>query len=280
MLQFFVNLLALILFLSPGVIYAHGGESAPGIEINGTNIIPYSIEEAEVLSSGLDIPKDEASEMYLVNREIKFEADLTELKEEDPDIAQTLKLNWDFGDGEKGSGENITHTYKKTGSYILKLKITKDDKTPAAEESVLVNIVPTKEYKLPEAVIVIDGQRGTKENYNILDIDLNNSLTFDGAQSKSASSEITKYVWDFGDDKSAVGKTVKHKYVLPQAFATVILRTYDKNGFFTDSSVNVRNSGKNEPNNPGISSFAKFAPFLVMLGVGLGGFFIFKRGRK
>lgn len=37
------------------------------------------------------------------------------------------KYNWDFGDGETGSGEKVDHTYNTVGRYTVSLTVTDDD---------------------------------------------------------------------------------------------------------------------------------------------------------
>ena len=44
----------------------------------------------------------------------------------DPGL-DTFNYEWDFGDGDKASGQNVTHAYKKVGDYIVTLTVTDDD---------------------------------------------------------------------------------------------------------------------------------------------------------
>jgi hypothetical protein len=276
LLGIFISLIAILL---PSSAFGHGGEAPVTVKINDTETKPYFIED--VLVSELVLPDDTAGSNFLVDEEVKLEVNLTELAEENAEIAKKVNIKWDFGDGKKAEGFSISHAYSKTGSYLLKVSGAKEDGSSVIDETILVNIIPDKDYKLPAAAITINGEKGTSENYNILDIDLNNFLTFDASSSKKGSSEIAKYVWDFGDDKSAVGKTVKHQYELPQAFATVILRVYDKNGLFTDATINVRNSGKNEPSSASsIMAIQKYAPYSLVLVILAGGYFVLRRGKK
>lgn len=270
-------LFLLLLIILPKAIYAHGGGSLLFVKIDGEETKTYFLEEASIISQNLIIPQDIAPENYRVGEQIKFEVDVSKLED-----TKELEVYWDFGDRSKGTGTSINHTYKKAGSYILRVDIDGyGEKSPIPSETVLINIVPNKEYQLPKAVIKVNDKLGTKENYNILDFDLNNSLEFDGSVSKQGSASINKYSWDFGDDKSDSGKITRHQYELPQAFATVVLRVYDENGFFSDAFINIRNSGKNDPNSLKNINIIELIPIvLVVLGIVAGGYLILKGGKR
>jgi PKD repeat protein len=51
---------------------------------------------------------------------------LTGAKSFDPD-GKIVSWQWEFGDGSKGSGEVVTHTYKEPGKYKVKLTVTDND---------------------------------------------------------------------------------------------------------------------------------------------------------
>lgn len=255
---FIVFLIAALSIITQRPIFAHGSGFPPFFKIDGELANPYFLQNVGVYSSILNIPQDDAGKNYLPDESIDFEIDKTKLETVfTPDVMDKLKFAWNFGDGTKGDGEKNSHSYKKPGSYILEITADYGDPNtqPLLIESALIQIVPDKNYKLPHAVIVINGKQGEKKNYNILDFDLNDSLTFDGRSSKSDSSKITSYSWDFGDDIKGEGSSVSHRYQLPQAFATAILRVKDNKGFFSDSYVNIRNSGKNEPG--GLKNFLR-----------------------
>ncbi len=56
----------------------------------------------------------------------------------DPDGTIT-SWGWDFGDGETGSGETVTHKYSTAGTYTVTLTVT-DDKGATAANSVAVEV--------------------------------------------------------------------------------------------------------------------------------------------
>lgn len=260
MKRFFLFLI-LFLFSFSSVATAHGPDSISFLKIENKETEPYFLEDVGILSSELIIPKDMFEDTLVVGEEISLEIDIHKLEERFPDEdISKLKFNWDFGDGTKKEGVQQAHTYKKPGSYFLNIKSSKEE----LSESVLLQVILNKDYKIPQSVIKVNDKKGTNENYNILDFDLNNALSFDASGSVPGTSNIVKYTWDFGDEDSREGKSVRHQYTLPQAFATVVLRVEDENGFFSDAYINIRNSGSNEPNNPKAAGLTMVAgPILV-----------------
>lgn len=243
-------LFVVLSLVMPKIVNAHGSGFPPFFKIDGKIAQPYFLQNAGAFSTVLNIPQDVAGKNYLVGEEISFEIDKSKLATVyPPDTLDSITYKWDFGDAEHAGGLKQAHKYKKMGSYIL--TITADyqdsDLQPQIIESALINILPDKNYQLPKAVLKANKRVGTNKNYNILDFDLVNDIEFEGHESFSSSSNINKNEWDFGDDKTATGSNVVHRYELPQAFATVILRVHDTNGFFTDAYVNIRNNGKNDP---------------------------------
>ncbi|RJS73446.1 PKD domain-containing protein, partial [Methanophagales archaeon] len=74
----------------------------------------------------------------VVNETITFNASAST----DPD-GTIVSYEWDFGDGNTGSGEIVTHAYASKGSYIVKLKVTDDDGATGTETKVIdVSSVP------------------------------------------------------------------------------------------------------------------------------------------
>src|SRR5581483_1522379 len=168
-----------------------------------------------------------------------------------------------------------SHTYTKMGSYIMQISADLSqtgipNSLPQVVQTTLVHILPTKDYKLPEPVIKINGQIVPESNLNLgnsleasssgsgifgllarsksgLEFDFNKRLSFDASASKAPSSKIIQYQWDFSQGDVVKSKNTSIKYKLPLYFAQVILRVKDENGFIAEAAVDLRNSGKNEP---------------------------------
>ncbi|MEM2355917.1 MAG: CARDB domain-containing protein [Candidatus Bathyarchaeia archaeon] len=60
----------------------------------------------------------------------------------DPD-GRVTAFEWEFGDGNRGTGPLISHTYKIPNTYTVTLKV-KDDKGAVNQQSVVINVRPPK----------------------------------------------------------------------------------------------------------------------------------------
>ena len=58
--------------------------------------------------------------------------------------ANVANYDWDFGDGDSGSGQNVDHTYSEAGTYQVTLTVTAEDGTCPGEitQTVTVNVQP------------------------------------------------------------------------------------------------------------------------------------------
>jgi len=56
----------------------------------------------------------------------------------DPD-GDALRYAWDLGDGSRGEGERVTHTYGSTGTYTVSLEVS-DGKLPAVAPTTMVTV--------------------------------------------------------------------------------------------------------------------------------------------
>ena len=69
-----------------------------------------------------------------VEKEVKFDA----TDSSDPD-GKIVSYEWDFGDGNTATGEEVTHTYKEEGTYTAELTVTdNDDLTDTASTEIEV----------------------------------------------------------------------------------------------------------------------------------------------
>lgn len=129
-------------------------------------------------------------------RSVLFDADGSS----DPDGDQ-LTYEWDFGDGETGSGVRVTHAFASAGSYTARLAVQdptgRVNNRDVASERVTVNHVPSAQIAVPE--------RGA----------VGESLAFDASASQDPDGRIVAYEWDFGDGSLAAGARVRHRYDRP-----------------------------------------------------------------
>ncbi|HDM08666.1 MAG TPA: PKD domain-containing protein, partial [Candidatus Omnitrophica bacterium] len=112
---------------------------------------------------------------------------------------ETLSYFWDFGDGSTASGEKVTHTYTRGGTYKVVLTVDDGQNAPNSRTSdvinVMVNSSPYVSLRAVEPVCV-----GTE-------------VAFDASDSGDPDRDRLVYIWDFGDGTTLVaGAKVKHKY--------------------------------------------------------------------
>lgn len=123
---------------------------------------------------------------------------------------------WDFGDGGTASGVQVTHQYRTSGSYNVKLTVTDAiGQTVSVSQFLSVSSVPA-----PAANFSFSPSN-PNPNQNI----------FFNASSSTASPgrSIVRYEWDFGTGSTASGVTVTKSYDVPGTY-TVTLTVSDDIG--------------------------------------------------
>lgn len=273
-------------FLFPIPVFAHV-RGLPIMKINGVDTQIYPAQATSSLIFNIPADADIAPQQYIKGQKFQFMIDPKNLPVSQ-DILQKTLLTWDFGDGTKPEkikgGLEIGHTYKKIGTFIMQViadyeSAGYEDLGKQPVQTTVLHILPSKNYQLPKATITVDGKISSEKK--IVERDLNKWITFQVTPSKSTDS-LFSYEWDLGDGTMSTDTKVSHRYRLPQYYATPILRVKDKNGFFTDTFVNIRNSGKNDPNNPELEEFlwnsVKGALILLVI-LSTGGFVWFWKRR-
>ncbi|HSX57806.1 MAG TPA: PKD domain-containing protein [Candidatus Saccharimonadales bacterium] len=285
--------LPLLLLFFTQTAQAHLGP--PYVKINGVLTLGNPATSGSVL---FKIANALSAEPVVVNQNATFtiQVDQAPFKIGEGQGCETCvpagNLFWEFGDGGTAQGVSGTHKYSKTGSYIAKLRAhdpTTSD--PIDLETIQINIIPTKDYTTPKAVVKVNGTTVTDPFNQPLSVDKNSTTYFDAG---SSTGNIKSYSWDFADgSKLETGKKVSHKFDFSQPYAYSyfpILRVEDKNGIYSDAVVQV-SSDQNAPKTPAKSSTnsseSKASGFnpailgiltgLALLGAGVAAFLIFKK---
>jgi PKD repeat protein len=114
----------------------------------------------------------------------------------DPD-GHLLALDWDFGDGSRGSGEKTTYAFDKPGTYKVTLMVRDDSDTDTNSNqssfTVRVNDPPVASAG-PDQVVTAS------------------VVSFDGGGSSDPDGKIARYDWDFGDGTTGSGPHPTHVY--------------------------------------------------------------------
>lgn len=273
MQQLFIGTFLVFLALVwPHLTFAHSPGQPPFFKINGVYAEQYVVPTTSIAS--FELPQDSSSANYYPNVPLDFEIDQTRLPVPSEVIART-NFNWQFGDGATATGLKNSHIYTQPGPYLLKLMV--DDGTtpePQVIQTTLINILPNQSYRLPKAVIKINGQTYDSTLNNVIDIPFNQPITFDATASQSDSSQINSYFWDFGDQTSSDQAIVLHTYQSQQA-VNVVLRVTDSNGFFNDFYVQLQDRNLSSSAPQPSSNQTNALPFRIipLLAIPLAGIF-------
>jgi LPXTG-motif cell wall-anchored protein len=228
-------------FLFPGIAAAHSVNQPPFVYINDAATTFYSIGYAS--SPALNLPQDASPNNYVVNDEIAFRIDTSALPVFPEDLPN-ITFHWDFGDGTKKDGLEVQHQYIKAAPTLLSLTTTdkRNNEPPQLLDTVLLNILPSKDYQLPQAIIEVNSQRSTDWRTDILNADFNKKVSFDGSRSIPGSSPITSYIWDLGDQQVSRDMKPTHMFNPVISTAQPVLRVIDSSGFYSDTTVQLSNS--------------------------------------
>jgi len=121
---------------------------------------------------------------------------------------------WDFGDGFKGEGKKVKHTYEKPGKYKATLTITDDN---GLKNSLTKDVEARTK---PNADFTFSPEQGV--------IPL--LVEFDGSGSYDEDGHIVKYLWRFGEGNTAEGKKVTHTYTVGGNII-ITLQVTDNHGY-------------------------------------------------
>lgn len=207
----------------------------PFFVVNGQHTKYYAVRSGTV--SEMVLPRNIAPQPYLVLQDITFEID-TDKFPIPVDIQKQATFEWDFGDGSSAEGLRAVHAFQKIGTFTVVFH-TKygEDSTNTLSQSIQVQIIPLKAYKLPTAFILIND---LPTNPAVtMQVKPDEVVRFDSSQSIAPSSRIVSYGWDFGDGTFSNQATATHTYKKGYRQATVILRTVDVNGFEAYTSVMI-----------------------------------------
>ncbi|TVR81554.1 MAG: PKD domain-containing protein [Chitinophagaceae bacterium] len=125
-----------------------------------------------------------------------------------------LSYNWDFGDGNTGSGENTSHTYTQNGVFTVTLEVEDDNGC--------VNNITYPD--LIEVTFPSPAFTGDTISCTGAPVSFNNQSTGNGLS----------WFWDFGDGNTSTDENPVHSY-LTEGFFSVSLTVTDENG--CDSTI-------------------------------------------
>lgn len=238
MVKKFLTLLVAIgiTLFSPPPTSAHFEGQPPFFKVNDTFSPVYPVPLTSSVPN-FELPQDIAPQPYLVNQPITFEIDRTVLPLA-PEVVENAVFAWQFGDQTKATGFTNQHTYKQPGSYILTVDLIYQGQETRRIQAMLIHIIPTSDYQLPQPVLKVNGQVTSDPIINVLKFDFNQPVQFDASDSQ-ASAGIKEYLWDFGDGNSSPLISTTHTYNPESNMVFPILRVTDTNGYYVDAFVQI-----------------------------------------
>ncbi len=135
-----------------------------------------------------------------------------------------ISFSWDFGDGQIATGQDLTHSYPRQGTYTVTLTVTDSDGLTATDTCTVtvLNVIPTA---------------GLTSNHNTEEGDI---IGFFGVTSTDTPSDLPllTYSWTFGDGTTGTGISVNHAYA-DEGTYTITLTVTDDNGAVDITTMNV-----------------------------------------
>lgn len=103
---------------------------------------------------------------------------------------ESYDVEWDFGDGSQGSGNNVSHSYALTGTYTVTMTVSSGDNQQAQATREVSAVAP-------------------------LNVNFNSSrdnLTVTFSSTATGGDGNYSYSWDFGDGSTGTAKSPSHTY--------------------------------------------------------------------
>jgi len=261
-----VTAVASFALIFPSSSSAHSVNQPPFVYINSTATGYYPVGYASL--PHLNLPQDLSPVRPVVGEVVQISLD-TNVLPILPEELSYLSFHWDFGDRMSDVGTSFQHTYTTAGPKLITLSST-DSRTkakPQLLDTILINVLPNKEYTLPTPVISMNGVESIAANNDTLQADFSKKVTLDATHSSKGTSEITTYTWDLGDQQLTHGLTVIHSYNPGISLVNPVLRVTDSEGFYVDTIAQISNTvlsgnAPSTPSNSGNQAKSKTAPWI------------------
>jgi PKD repeat protein len=154
----------------------------------------------------------------------------------DPD-GSIMAYDWDFGDGNIGSGATPSHGYSASGIYYVTLMVTDDSGEIGSNVTV--------------AVIGSGNQPLVADAGGPYTAEVDVAVAFDGTGSSDPDGSIVAYDWDFGDGSIGSGATPSHAYSATGVYNATLAVTDDAGATDSDGTVVVVELDPGDPDDPG-----------------------------
>jgi PKD repeat protein len=151
----------------------------------------------------------------------------------DRSIGSPTSWSWDFADGTTSTEQNPSHTFATSGSYDVKLTVTRGTTTDTSKQTLNVGGVPNTDFAA-----------------DLTSVNINDAIKF----TDKSTNAPTSWAWDFGDTATSTDQNPTHSYQLKGLY-TVSLTARNDNGRDTETKVSYINVG--------MAPTADFRPVIV-----------------
>ena len=169
--------------------------------------------------------------------EVRFDASNIDV---DRTKYQIVSHEWDFGDGEKGTSQIVSHRYEEKGTYDVKLVVTvREKETGDVSVGGEFHLTVSVTNQALTASFTADPQTGEAPL----------SVTFDASDSIDPDGYLETYEWDLDGDGSfddAEGKTAEYEFDKIGKY-TVSLRVTSTTGEFDVSEKEIEVKEQSTP---------------------------------
>jgi len=142
---------------------------------------------------------------------------------------------WDFGDGNKGSGKKSIHVFAKAGKYKVTLSTT-DARGVVNTASISVNIEAVKLPKIRLEMENFIGNKTSDESYELLRPTETLNFSIDDSASQTM---IERSEWDFGDGVKEINPlNTEYTFFKPGTY-TVKVKGRDGAGNYASASMKI-----------------------------------------
>ncbi|MFO7539789.1 MAG: PKD domain-containing protein [Chloroflexota bacterium] len=135
-----------------------------------------------------------------------------------------LTYVWDFGDGQAGTGEIISHTYSAPGVYTVTLTASNGVSNEMATSVILVD------EPITGLDVLINGVPGPAL------VATDQTVHFEGVNSDGSN---LLYAWDFGDGSTANGRVVTYTYAAPGIYTATLTASNSVSSYTATAPIEV-----------------------------------------
>jgi plastocyanin len=130
------------------------------------------------------------------------------------EVTQDIVYEWDFGDGQTGSGQIVSHTYTASGTYTVKLTVQTaaqaQETAPKLEskQTAQIEITVTAALSVAISASVTEGP-----------------APFEVSFTAEVQGTAAKYNWDFGDGSTSTEQNPEHTFTAEGSYSVKLVVT-------------------------------------------------------